>query len=320
MSPAMNRSAQQVLRMLALVPYLQGNEGVPVAQVAREFGVRPKQIRDDLKLLMFTGVGEYAGELIDFDLGALDEDDTVFIRDADFMQRPLRLTPGEGIALIVALRTLRASAVGAQLTVVDSALAKLESAVEGEVVAPVDVHLDEDDPTIRAVLVDAVAASRRVRIEYAVASRDEHSVRDVDPRRVFTQQGHRYLEAWCLKAQDLRFFRLDRVLSATPTGEPADEHDAAPRALGESLFTVGEDAPSAVLDLEPAAHWLAEYYQVEELGRPDGLQRVRMYASDEAWLRRLVLRNAGTVHVVEPASLREDVTRAARSALSAYDG
>lgn len=305
--------------MLALVPYLQGKAGVPVADVAREFGVTPRQIRDDLKLLMYTGVGEYAGELIDFDLGALDEDDTVYIRDADFMQRPLRLTSREGIALIVALRTLRASAVGAQLPIVDSALAKLEGAVGTEVVAPVDVHVGDDDPAIRETLVDAVARRRRVRIEYATASRDEHTTREVDPRRVFSEQGHRYLEAWCLLAQDLRFFRLDRVLSAEPTGDAAQDHDSAPRALGEGLFTVADDAPFAVLDLEPAAHWLAEYYQVTELGEVDGRRRVRLYGSDASWLRRLVLRNAGTVRVVEPAALRDDVATSARLALGAYD-
>ena len=106
----MSRSRQQVVRMLALVPYLQGHDGIPVNEVAEEFGVPPKQIRDDLRLLMYTGVGEYAGELIDFDLGALEDDGMIYIRDADFMPRPLRITSSEGVALIVALRTLRASA------------------------------------------------------------------------------------------------------------------------------------------------------------------------------------------------------------------
>ena len=47
-------------------------DGVPVNEVAAEFGVTPKVIRDDLRLLMYTGTGEYAGELIDFDLTALE--------------------------------------------------------------------------------------------------------------------------------------------------------------------------------------------------------------------------------------------------------
>lgn len=317
----MNRSAQQVLRMLALVPYLQGNDGVPVGEVARELGVSPKQIRDDLRLLMFTGVGEYAGELIDVDLNALERDDSIFIRDAEFMTRPLRLTADEAVALIVALRTLRESATGPQLPIIDTALVKLERAVGGDgVAAPVDVHVAAGDAAIRETVTHALEDGHRLRIDYANATRDEVTTREVDPMRLFTQQGQAYLEAYCLRAEDLRFFRLDRIAAAEDTGRAAASHGAAPRDPGDGFFTVGAGTPSVVLDLEPAAHWLTEYYQVTELEDGDGLRRVRLYGGDEAWLRRLVLRNAGTVHVVEPASLRSQVADTARSALSAYDG
>ncbi|MGH3458355.1 helix-turn-helix transcriptional regulator [Aeromicrobium sp.] len=316
----MSRSRQQVVRMLALVPYLQGHDGIPVNEVAEEFGVPAKQIRDDLRLLMYTGVGEYAGELIDFDLGALEEDGVVYIRDADFMPRPLRLTSSEGVALIVALRTLRASGSGAQLPIIDSALAKLESAVGEGVDAPIDVHVEPADPVIHSTLVHALAEGKRVEIVYGTASRDDRTTRQVDPRRLFMENGHLYLEGWCLRAEDLRFFRLDRVESADLTGDDAADHEVEPRALATSFFTVGGDTPYAVLDLDPRAHWLTEYYQVEEVEQRGDVLRVKLFGGDWSWLRRLVLRNAGSVRVVEPASLAADVVDQARLALSAYDG
>ncbi|ALX04812.1 hypothetical protein AERYTH_08925 [Aeromicrobium erythreum] len=307
--------------MLALVPYLQGNDGVPVREVAREFGVTPKQIRDDLRLLMFTGVGEYAGELIDVDLAALEVDDVIHIRDAEFLSRPLRLTADEGVALVAALRTLRASASGSQLPIVDAALAKLETAVAAEgAVEAVDVHVADVDPAVRDTVAAALADGHRLEIDYATDSRDDVTTRQVDPQRLFTRQGHTYLEAYCLRADDVRFFRLDRVVRADDTGRRAQRHDATSRDLGDDLFEVGEQTPSAVLDLDPAAHWLTEYYTVEELGDVAGRRRVRLYGGDEAWLRRLVLRNGGTVHVVEPDALRVQVLDTARSALAAYDG
>jgi proteasome accessory factor C len=316
----MSRSRQQVLRMLALVPYLQGNDGIPVHDVAREFGVPAKQIRDDLRLLMYTGTGEYAGELIDFDLTALERDGIVHIRDAEFMTRPLRISTREGVALIVALRTLRASASGSELTVIDSALAKLESAVGDTVSAPVDVLVDEVDPVIHQAIVQALAAGKRLELTYATPSRDEQTQRHVDPRRLFTEQGKLYLEAWCLRAEDLRFFRLDRVVDAEVTAIDAEEHDVAPRDLSEGIFTVGEQTPYAVVDLQPHAHWLSEYYQVDVLEeREDGVRRARLYGADWAWLRRLVLRNAGAVTVIEPAEFAADVSRTAALALRAYD-
>ncbi len=305
--------------MLALVPYLQGNDGVPVNEVAAEFGVTPKVIRDDLRLLMYTGTGEYAGELIDFDLTALEQDGIVHIRDAEFMTRPLRISTREGAALIVALRTLRASGSGEQLTVIDSALAKLESAV-GDVSAPVDIVLDTVDAAIHSTVVQALTAGRRLELTYATATRDEQSDRDVDPRRLFTEQGRLYLEAWCLKAEDLRFFRLDRIVAARVTAIDAEEHDATPRDLSDGFFTVGEQTPYVLVDLHPHAHWLTEYYQVDLVEEgADGVWRAKIYGADWGWLRRLVMRNAGSVTVIEPATMRAQVVDDARLALQAYD-
>jgi proteasome accessory factor C len=306
--------------MLALVPYLQGNDGIPVNEVAAEFGVTPKVIRDDLRLLMYTGTGEYAGELIDFDLTALERDGVVHIRDAEFMTRPLRISAREGVALIVALRTLRASASGLELTVIDSALAKLESAVGDTASTAVDVLLDEVDPAIHGTIVEALTGHKRLALTYATVSRDEQTDRDVDPRRLFTEQGKLYLEAWCLKAEDLRFFRLDRIVSAEVLAIDAEEHDAAQRDLSDGIFTVGEQTPFVVVDLHPRAHWLTEYYQVDLVSQgDDGVWRAKIYGADWSWLRRLVLRNAGSVSVIEPADLRDQVVEDARLALKAYD-
>ena len=219
-----------------------------------------------------------------------------------------------------ALRTLRASAAGDELTYLDSALAKLESAMGEQVNAPVDVVLDEVDPRIRATVGRALADGRRLSMTYATETRDEQSRRDVDPRRVFTERGRLYLEAWCLRAEDLRFFRLDRVLDAEVTDTPVTDHDAASRDVSHGMFTVGEQTPFAVVQLHPAAHWMSEYYPVELVEQADdGVWTAKLFGADWGWLRRLVIRNAGAVRVLEPEHLVNDVVDAAASALGAYD-
>ncbi len=52
----MSNARDQVQRLLALVPYLRENDGARVDDVAAEFGVRPKQIIADLKVLWFCGL------------------------------------------------------------------------------------------------------------------------------------------------------------------------------------------------------------------------------------------------------------------------
>ncbi len=65
---------------------------------------------------------------------------------------------------------------------------------------------------------------------------------------------------------------------------------------------------------------MTEYYQVDLLEQADdGVWRARLYGADWGWLRRLVLRNAGSVAVIEPAELAADVAHQAALALRAYD-
>jgi proteasome accessory factor C len=68
-----------------------------------------------INVLLMCGLpGGYPDDLIDVDLEALEEpggDGVIRVTNADYLARPLRLTPTEATAIIVALRALRGSAV-----------------------------------------------------------------------------------------------------------------------------------------------------------------------------------------------------------------
>jgi len=309
--------------MLALVPYLQDHGGVPVEQVARDFGVDRQTIVNDLNVLWFCGLPEaVTGDMIDVDMEALDADGVVRLDNASYLRRPLRLTAREALALIVALRTLRDTVAPGAGDAVDRALAKLESAAgDGAAVSGQVELLDAPvDPSVRAAAQEALTSARRVHLLYLVPSRDETTERDVDPMRLFTAEGNTYLEGWCHRAEDVRLFRLDRVVSVEVLDQPASPpEEASPRDLSAGLFQPGGDDLQAVLDLAPPARWIAEYHPVDASEEAaDGHLLVRMRVGDEAWLRRLVLRGSGNVSVVEPADLAARVRAVARSALAGY--
>jgi proteasome accessory factor C len=281
-----------------------------------------RDILKDISTLWVTGIGDLPGELIDFDYDALEDEGLIFIRDAEFLPRPLRLARNEGIALTIGLRTLRETADETERTVIDSALAKLESALGDASRAPVDVHVEKIDPAIMTTVRRALSDAQRLDIDYTTQSRDERSHRLVDPLRLFTSEGRHYLEAWCLREQDVRIFRLDRMLGAELTGEPAEIREAEPRDLAADLFA-SPDAPHGVFALDPGAHWMIEYYHATDVvpsADGSGVVRARIVGADWAWLVRFALRHAGAVRVLEPAELARDVAAAAQAALSAYDG
>jgi proteasome accessory factor C len=295
-----------------------------VEQVARDFGVDRQTIVNDLNVLWFCGLPEaVTGDMIDVDMEALESEGVVRLDNASYLRRPLRLTAREALALIVALRTLRETVDPGAGDAVDRALAKLESAAGDGAAAADRVEVLSAAPVdagVRAAVQSAVTGGRRVHLRYLVPSRDETTERDVDPMRLITAEGHTYLEGWCYRADDVRLFRLDRVVEVEVldvAAEPPEE--ARPRDLSAGLFQPGADDLQAVLDLSPAARWVTEHYPVESSEEAaDGHLRVRMRVGDEAWLRRLVLRGSGSVTVLEPPELAAQVRDMARTALSAY--
>src|SRR5690606_40263136 len=73
------------------------------SDLAADLGVSQAQLRDDLELLWVCGLPGYGpGDLIDM---AFDGDRVTLTYDAG-IDRPLRLTPDEAVALVVALRML----------------------------------------------------------------------------------------------------------------------------------------------------------------------------------------------------------------------
>ncbi|WP_122817556.1 helix-turn-helix transcriptional regulator [Nocardioides pantholopis] len=316
---------EQVARLLTLVPYLHARGGVRLEDAGRDLGVAPQQLLKDLKVLLMCGLpGGYPDDLIDVDLDALEDpegDGVIRVSNADYLARPLRLTPTEATAVIVALRALRNGAGADTREVVDRALAKLEAAAaEGAPqIDPGQDAVDADLALLATRLQDAADRHRQVRLSYYVPSRDEESDRVVDPRGVVTAHGFDYLDAWCHVAEAPRLFRLDRISVAEVLDTPIVSAPEPPRDLADGLFARSSDTTRVTLRLAPEARWVTEYYPVEEVrAQSDGSLEVDLLVADEQWLTRLLLRLAPHATVVDPPQYAESYRAAARDALRLY--
>jgi proteasome accessory factor C len=313
-------SLAQLPRLLALLPYLLARPGVRVAEVASEFGVTEQRLRKDLELLWVCGLpGHGPGDLIDLEF----EGETITVLEPAGVQRPLRLTVDEALALVVALRTLAETPGLTARDAVGRALAKVEQAA-GAAALPagrVEVTVEAEErvlPTVR----DALEQGRRLHLDYYVPGRDETTSRAVDPMTLHLVEGRSYLEAWDASAEGVRLFRLDRVEAVRVLDEPvALPEDAEHRDVSQGLFVPGPDDLLVTLALEPAAAWVADYHPCESVeDRGDGGVLVRLRVGDPAWVRRLALRLGPHGRIVAPAELAEQVRQDARRALAAYDG
>ncbi len=308
----------QLPRLLALVPYLLARPGVSFTTAAADFGITEDRLRKDLDLLWMCGLpGHYPGDLIEIDF----EGDTITLSDPQGVDRPLRLTVDEALALVVALRTLAETPGLVEPAPVLRALAKVEAAA-GAAAGPAEnvaVAWEGGNEALEPVR-QALESGRALELVYWTAGRDETSARVVDPLRLVVVDGQSYLEAWCRRAEGLRVFHLGRVQQATVLDEPSQPPTDLPeRDLSQGLFQPSEDDLVVTLALEPAAAWVADFYPVdgvEDLG--DGRCVVTLRSRGSAWVRRLALSLGPNGRVLSPPEIAEQVRADATAALRAY--
>lgn len=310
-------ASERVERILSVLPWIVEEPDTTVQQVCERFGMTERDLRADLDLLMYeVGVHPFTP---DARVDAYVEDDgRIVVNLGDYFRRPLRLTPDEGVALYAAGRAVLDRP--DPDPVLTRAVAKLAGVLGDGVSEAVDVRLGDADAAVLSTVRGAAEGGRRLRIDYYSFGRDERSEREVDPLRVTAKDGHWYLTAWCRSADDVRVFRIDRITSATPTGDPVDPHPGAEEAdvLSDDL----SDGRPVVLVIDRTDEWLVDTVptsSAEAVG--DGRLRVELQVTAEPWLQRLLLRlgpSATATDASDDADLRPLATDAARRVLRRY--
>jgi predicted DNA-binding transcriptional regulator YafY len=318
---ALVTSTERLQRLLALVPYVVSRKVVGLAETAAAFGVSERELVDDLNLLWCVEL-RAPDPYCPIDLSY--EGGEIVVSQAESIVRPLRLAVDEASALLVALRMLAEVPGQRDTSALSRLIAKLEDAA-GEaasasaqvaVVAVTGAETDDMAARIRA----AIDAGRRVHLRYYVPGRDEATERDVDPMRLLVVEGRPYLEGWCLRAEGMRTFRLDRVLALDVLDVPASPPPEATHIdVDQGLFRPSPDDVHVVLELSAEGRWVAEYYPCDSVTElADGRLRVVLSTPATGWVRRLALQLGEDGRVISPPELVAEVRDAATAALANY--
>ncbi|MFF2604486.1 helix-turn-helix transcriptional regulator [Arthrobacter koreensis] len=310
---------ERLSRLLDLVPYILANQGAGMAETADRFGISQEQLASDLNLLFVSGPRYYPNGLMDVNF----ETGDIYIDNAENLSQPVRLSMDEAAALVVGLDTLAALPGAAPTDAVASAHAKLTEAAGTAAAAGTSLAAEllpaGTPPDLLTELQQAVTGARSLTIRYVVPSRDEVSERVVDPRRIFSDNNTWYLDAWCHRAQAGRFFRVDRILSATDSGKAATGLPQPDAQFPSSLFTPGESDEFVTIRLLPDASWVADAYHAEKRAPlPDGGQAVVLRTASTGWIPGFIARLRGSAAVLEPAALRDETAAWLSAAAANY--
>ena len=309
-------AGDRLRRVLALVPWVLEHPDTTLSELARRFEVSERDLERDLELLPLCGLPPYtADRLIDVWVG---DDGAVSIRLAEYFERPLRLTPAEGVALLAAGRALLAVPGSDDHGALATALEKLESAVG----ARGGIAVEVGGATHLATLQAAADAHECVELHYYSFARDVETTRVVEPERVFHAFGEWYVAAWCRLASGERLFRVDRVRSARPTGEhfePRPSSEPEPAELGDLVYRPDPSDPRVTLRVAPEASWVVESFPLDSVKElADGGHEIVLAVSGPAFLERLLLQLGPLATVVEPRDAEAAVRAAADRILARY--
>ncbi|WP_290058406.1 helix-turn-helix transcriptional regulator [Amycolatopsis solani] len=198
-------------RLYALVEELRAVSPRPRSArwLAGKFEVSARTVERDIGALQQSGVPIYAepGRTGGY---CLDRAHTL---------PPVNLTPGEAVAMALALRRLdgtpfRAEA-GSALRKLVAAMRQDDAAAAQDLAARVPLLGDEGAPP---PMPPALDTGRVLRIGYA----DKEGAvtrRDVEPLGYVGKPDHWYLVAWCRLREEVRAFRTDRITSIAVTAE-----------------------------------------------------------------------------------------------------
>lgn len=301
-------------RLLSMVPWIASQDGPTLDEVCARFGITAKELAADLEVMWLVGLPPYTPDAL---IDVVQEGDRVWIHFADVFDAPQRLTPDQAVALLTAGASVLALPGSDDGGALARGVAKLAAVLGVDADQVLDVDLGLGGADILDVLRAGVAEHRRVHLDYYSYGRDVRTERDVDPYVVHAEDGSLYVLGHCHLAGAERRFRVDRIASATLL-DTAFEPPATPPVVG--VFQPDADDPRVVLDLAPAAAWVAEVYPVEAVDeRPDGSTRVRLAVAAEPWFERLLVGLGPQVTVVEaPPQLRDAGDRAGARILDRY--
>ena len=295
------RVGRRIGRILLLLPYAIKHPGVSVDELANKFGIKKKELMDDLNLVFLCGLPGYGpGDLID----VMVDDDRIYVRMADYFGAPLRLTPAEALALYASAAAIASVPGMEEADALNRALDKLRKALgaDADPEGAVKIALEGGSPEHLGTIEQALETERRIKIEYRSASRGELTERAVDPWGLIAALGRWYLVGLDHLSDEERMFRVDRIKSVSIVDEPAPvPGDFDPTAYRGAWRGSG-DQTTVTFEISPAtARWFGDYYPVISSSEAaGGWQRVELASSGERWLATLLLQLGNQVRNVLP--------------------
>jgi proteasome accessory factor C len=281
--------------LIRLLPWLVANNGASLSEVAKHFEISEKHALELIGQLVVTGPSQAGGGLVDIDF---EDSDSIFVSDAKALDRPVKLSEFEASTLLGGLHYLEQFPNLVDSEIVAGLIRKIQQALPNAD-SPINVVAAPISSSISQVVAEAISSKLSIEIKYAGVTKDDLSVRVIDPVKTYSQDDFVYLKSWCRNSQAWRSFRMDRILEAQLGSEAINIPD-----LEEPIEAKREYL--AAIELDKA--YYGQLDQVDIVSFKEYMWHaveveLRVYSRD--WLVSMILASGGRVKAVRPPDLIE---------------
>lgn len=316
-------ASDNLLLLLALVPYVLDRGEVSVPEAAAQFNRSEEDIQKAVELIACAGIpGENLAyshlDLFDIDWDLFESERIITFWNTVALDHQPRFSAREASALIAGLQYLQAHPAYAGRSDVIEVMDKIR---KGSGSGPSD-RIAIGAPALEEhlrLLNEALESQVSIRMKYH-NKRGEVMERTADPVVLEARDQHWYIRAWCHEREALRTFKVDHIESLVVTDIKHEGRRSLLDDISPDLFEPSPEDITVTLEVHPATLALIADYLPRGYQPPQGESSVHVdipfahYGS----VTRLVASHPGLIRVIQPASAKEAVAGFAKTALAAY--
>ncbi len=310
----MNENAlDRVSRALNLIPFILNNQGLSIQQLAQRFNSTPAQISKDLSLLHMCGLPGYTHlELLNIDF---EDPENVAVNDPQVLDQPRSLTQVEALTLVLGLQLLSELSTQENERAAITALKERISALLGEEISTrITIADGVNESPLAKTISDAIAEGRYLTVQYNSATSDTITTRRILPLEITYLEGSGYIHAFQMDANELRTFRLDRILKLE-VGESDPEFKAGltqERSLEGALEIELEMGPDGLFFIE-------KHNEIVTSSREVGDRFfISVKVGSIEWITRTLLAWHTKISVISPPQLVQSLRNKISNTLANY--
>ena len=205
---------ERINRILFILSYVSNNQGVTIEKLAEQVGMRPKQLMKELDFMLLIGKPPFRpDDYVDIYV----EDEQVYVEFDQMLNRPLRLTRPEAMALLMSLKLLDPEVDPKTVRSLTDTIEKaISNSIDPEARPEDRIVLEQPSRPVSRyfnLLRQGIDQNRKAEIDYYSLTRDTTSQRVIHPYFLTKKLGHWYLTGYCELREGLRTFKFDRILS-----------------------------------------------------------------------------------------------------------